>query len=196
MVGLLTRRGCVQGVKWSDLLILMTFSELFNFASGGFSTAPPLISFCSKLPLRTQQRSLRLESCLQEIRGKKVFCAPTWFHFPLSWILLTIRVVISYLLKVCICNNHYWFQAFFKFSSLLNFNFLSLGLSHVRLFWNPMDCSPPGSSVHGISQARILEWVAISFSRGSSQPRDWTCISCIGRRVLYPWDTREILSHV
>ena len=37
---------------------------------------------------------------------------------------------------------------------------------------NPVDCSPPGSSVHGISQARVLEWVAISFSRGSSQPRD------------------------
>ena len=39
---------------------------------------------------------------------------------------------------------------------------------------DPMDCSPPGSSVHGILQARILEWVAISFSRGSSQPRDKT----------------------
>ena len=44
---------------------------------------------------------------------------------------------------------------------------------------NPTDCSPPGSSVHRILQARILEWVAISFSRGSSRPRDWTCISCI-----------------
>ena len=42
-----------------------------------------------------------------------------------------------------------------------------------------MDCSLPGSSVHGILQARILEWVAISFSRRSSQPRDWTCVSCI-----------------
>ena len=42
----------------------------------------------------------------------------------------------------------------------------------------PMDCSPPGSSVHGISQARMLEWVAISFSRRSSWPRDWTSISC------------------
>jgi len=40
-----------------------------------------------------------------------------------------------------------------------------------------MDCSPPGSSVHGISQARVLEWVAIPFSRGSSQPRNQTCIS-------------------
>ena len=41
----------------------------------------------------------------------------------------------------------------------------------------PMDCSPPGSSVHGIFQTRILEWVAITFSRGSSQPRDLTHIS-------------------
>ena len=49
----------------------------------------------------------------------------------------------------------------------------------------PMDCIPPGSSVHAISQSRILEWVAISFSRGSSQPRNWTHISCIGRQILY-----------
>ena len=44
---------------------------------------------------------------------------------------------------------------------------------------DPLDCSLPGSSVHGILQARILEWVAISFSRGSSGPRDGTWISCI-----------------
>ena len=53
---------------------------------------------------------------------------------------------------------------------------------------NPMDCSPSGPSVHGILQARILELVAISFSRGSSQPRDQTCISlypAFGRQVLY-----------
>jgi len=47
-----------------------------------------------------------------------------------------------------------------------------------------MDCSPPGSSVHGIFQARVLEWVAISFSRGSFQPRDQTLISCIAGRCL------------
>ena len=52
-------------------------------------------------------------------------------------------------------------------------------LSCVRLFCDPMDCSPPGSSVHGISQARILEWVAISFSRESSRPRDRTWVCCI-----------------
>ena len=48
----------------------------------------------------------------------------------------------------------------------------------------PMACSPPGSSVHGILQARILEWVAIFFSRGSSRPRDQTCVSCVGRWIL------------
>ena len=48
-----------------------------------------------------------------------------------------------------------------------------------------MDCSPPDSCVHGISQAKILKWVAISFSRASSRPRDRTHVSCIGRRILY-----------
>ena len=49
---------------------------------------------------------------------------------------------------------------------------------------DPMDCSPPGSSIHGILQARILEWVAMPFSRGLSKPRDRTCISvsCTGWR--------------
>ena len=55
---------------------------------------------------------------------------------------------------------------------------------------NPMDCSPPGSNVLGIFQARILEWVVMPSSRGSSQPRDQTLISyvsCVGRQVLYHW---------
>ena len=56
---------------------------------------------------------------------------------------------------------------------------------------DPMDCSPPGSSVHGIFQARTLERVAISSSRGSSRPRDRALVSCIGRRVLYHWATWE-----
>ena len=59
----------------------------------------------------------------------------------------------------------------------------------------PMDCSLPGSSVHGIFQARILERVAISFSSESSQPRDGTHISCIGRRILYHWATWEVQEH-
>ena len=61
--------------------------------------------------------------------------------------------------------------------------------SRVRLFCNPMDCSPSSSSVHGISQVRILEWVAISSSKWSSWPRYQTwvfSISCIRRQVLLP----------
>ena len=57
-----------------------------------------------------------------------------------------------------------------------------------------MDCSPPGASVHGILQARTLEWVAVPSSRGSSQTRDWTCllyVSCIGQWVLYHLATWE-----
>ena len=55
-----------------------------------------------------------------------------------------------------------------------------------------MDCSLPGSSVHGISQARRLEWVAIFFSRGSSWPRYWTPVSCIAGRFFTIWATREV----
>ena len=59
----------------------------------------------------------------------------------------------------------------------------------VHVLCDPMDCSPSGSSVHGIFQARILEWVAISYSRGSSQSVIQTpisCIYCISKKILYP----------
>ena len=54
-----------------------------------------------------------------------------------------------------------------------------------------MDCSPPGSSFHGILQAKILEWVAISFSRGSSQPRNQTQVSYFAGRFFTNWTKRE-----
>ena len=57
-----------------------------------------------------------------------------------------------------------------------------------------MDCSPPGSSIHGLLQARVLEWVAISFSRGSSRPRDRTQVSCIVGTHFTIWATREVFS--
>ena len=83
---------------------------------------------------------------------------------------------------------------------ILHLEYIAVGTSVclvTKLFLtlcNPMSCSPPGSSVHEVSQVRILEWAAISFSRGSSWPRDRTlvsCISCIVRRILYHWATRE-----
>ena len=97
----------------------------------------------------------------------------------------------------------YWFFFFFFlflgqvccWISVLNSSVYSLYCVHAKsppscvILCDPMDCSPPGSSVHGIHQARILEWVAMYSSRGSSRPRDRTWvsyISCAGIRVLYP----------
>ena len=81
-----------------------------------------------------------------------------------------------------------WLCDHFLYSTNNKLNVLS-HFSHVRLFCDPMDCSPPGSSVHGILQARTLEWVAVPSSRGSSWPRDREAhvsyISCIGKQVLY-----------
>ena len=57
--------------------------------------------------------------------------------------------------------------------------------------WDPMDWSLPGSSVHGILQARVLEWVTILFSRGLYQPKNWTRVSCTAGRFFTIWATRE-----
>ena len=103
-----------------------------------------------------------------------------------------------------------WFKSYMmpKWNvSLFASHFLIFPPSHspqnTLLFWdggsvsnssltlcNPMNCSMPGSSVHGISQARILEWVAIFFSRASSWSRDRT-YSRVGRWIIYHWATRE-----
>ena len=83
---------------------------------------------------------------------------------------------------------------------VLNWASCAIGGSHsLSLFshWvvsdsgDPMDCSLPGSSVHGILWARILEWVAISFSRGSSWPRDRNQMCCTAGRVFTEWATRQ-----
>ena len=109
--------------------------------------------------------------------------------YPLSVCFLTREMEIMTVPTSQGCHEDYirWYignpqkSAFFSLSSSM--------LSHVWLFvGKPMDCSPPGFSVHGISQARVLEQVSISFSRGSFWPRDWTpisCIPCISRWLLY-----------
>ena len=106
--------------------------------------------------------------------------------------------------------NLYWiilFKSFFFFLSTIGLQYCSFLVYskviqwyricvclHVcvcsRLFYNAMDCSPSGSFVRGIFQARLLEWITISFSRRFSWPRDWTYISCTGRLILYFWTTR------
>ena len=78
----------------------------------------------------------------------------------------------------------------------LSYSFYTLCVCEVAqscpTLWDSMDCSLPGSSVHGIFQARVLEWVAI-FSRESSWPRDRTPVSCIAGRHFTVWATREAL---
>ena len=59
------------------------------------------------------------------------------------------------------------------------------------ILYDSVDCSPPGSSVHGTSQATTLEWIAIFSSRESSRPRNQTCVCCIVRQILHHWATRE-----
>ena len=87
-------------------------------------------------------------------------------------------------------KSHVWKRAFVCVCvcSHLALPACKCSLSHVRLC-DPMDCSPPGSSVHGIFQARILEWVAIYYSRRSSNSRTVQthifCTSCFDRQVLY-----------
>ena len=73
---------------------------------------------------------------------------------------------------------------------MCSYLYISMFRAHLSRAYlcDPMDYSPPGSSVHVILQARILEWVAISYSRTSSQARDQTqvsCISCAGSQILY-----------
>ena len=76
-----------------------------------------------------------------------------------------------------------YFLSVMHFLFLTDFGVLNLFLyvcavlSRSWLYCDPMDCSPPGSSIHGILQARILEWVGMPSARGSFQPRDWNCIS-------------------
>ena len=81
----------------------------------------------------------------------------------------------------CILYIHSWYIKYLK-SGIFAQSCLTL--------CDPMDYSPPGSSVHGILQARILEWVAIPFSRGSSPPRDWTWVSYTAGRSLTIWATK------
>ena len=79
----------------------------------------------------------------------------------------------------------------------LNYFLIFSSLVMPNSFAASRDCSSLGSSVNGISPARILEWVAISFSRGSSQPKNQTlfsCIPCTGRGILYHWATWEAYS--
>ena len=77
---------------------------------------------------------------------------------------------------VCVCSFMCW---------VLQVDENVLSCSSCLILCDPMDCSLPDFSVHGISQARTLEWGAVSYSRGSSQPRDGTCLPFVSRCILH-----------
>ena len=103
-----------------------------------------------------------------------------------------LKFIYSNLFKL----NLHWLCTKVFFRGLLCTNFPSLTESEVTqscpILCDPRDCNLSGSSVHAIFQARVLEWVAISFSRGPSQPRDWTRVSHIAGRCFMVWATREV----
>ena len=86
----------------------------------------------------------------------------------------------------------WWFIVMFKIEILRICHWSEVTQSCPTLC-DPMDCSPPGFYIHGGFQARVLEWVAISFSRGPSWPRDQTRVSCIAGRRFTIWATGEAL---
>ena len=111
------------------------------------------------------------------------------FHLLLGKIMYKGHTYIMYKChKICIkiipeCSSVFLFRVF-----VIVFCCYCMHAQSCPTVCDPMDYSPPGSSVHGILQARILEWVTMLSCRGSSQPWDQTCvssISCIGRQVIY-----------
>ena len=120
--------------------------------------------------------------CSQRLVGRKIEGRA---FFPLVWN----QSIPKRILDIILCL---FYHAIVKFPLLFHCCACSAA-QFCPTLCDSLDCSPPGSFVHGISQARILEWVAISFSRVSSWSRNRTWVSCIGRRILYHWATREAL---
>ena len=109
---------------------------------------------------------------------------PRAFSFPIrEWLCLVLLLFLATELLLLLLRKSCRFISSFSESDVAQ---------SCPTLCDPMDCSLPRSSVHGIFQARVLEWVAISFSRGSSRPRDWTRVFRIAGRCFTIWATREV----
>ena len=114
------------------------------------------------------------------------YCFPSCFRCSLTPYLAS--VFASYILRCLISIFPRTFYFRLKYNFFPHWWMGAKSLHSCMTLCDPMDCSLPGSSVHRILQERILEWVAMPSSRGTSTPREWTCISsvsCIGKHVLY-----------
>ena len=157
--GIKNKRTPNQGTIVRDLKQKILLREQISFASSvhGKTWKPRAInSEGPKAPSRfMEQREVTINNIYWGAVGGRNQQSTTQPPLSSSSPSLNIR---GYCVCVCVCVWSLWCVWFFA---------------------NPMDCSPPGSSVHGISQVRILEWVVISYSRGSSWLRDQTHVSCV-----------------
>ena len=131
-----------------------------------------------KSTLTLEVISWRWQSCRQPECPKDTHVEeshlPTQNTCPMTWMKI----------KLLSCVTHHVFLGVcFAIAGIKKEKVLVAQLCSIH--WHSMDCSPPGSSVHGTLQARILERVAIPFCSGSYQSREWTRVSCIGRQILY-----------
>ena len=117
-----------------------------------------------------------------------------------KWVLNINRIVfgkIASTMCVCVCVSIVEYllnKISYDFLIYSLFNHVCSVAQSCLTLCDPMDGSLPGSSVHGLFQARILEWVAISFCRGSSWPRGQTWVSCINRWILYHLSQKNLKS--
>ena len=120
-----------------------------------------------------------LQRIFPTTQGSRVdlpYCGQT-----LYWLSHQGRHYISYRITI------QWFTSFKAYTPVI----VVLVAQSCLTFWDPTDCSPPGSSIHGSLQSRILQWMAIPFSRRSSWPRAQTQISCIAGRFFTTWAIRK-----
>ena len=119
--------------------------------------------------------------------AKGYYCRESWLKHSVRW-----KLPFPH------SGLHILFFWFIFLHWICSISYLQYSLSYEEkvvqaclTLWDPTNCSLPGSSVYGILQARMLEWVAIPFSRGFSWPRNWTWVSCIAGNFFTIWATSE-----
>ena len=177
---------CSWRRKWAQALLLHHLkSEVLwvVFAAGERTTAQAKMEECQKLLDDTRGPLLPLlpEVFMATMGNYKVFQLYNLGHtFPQApkgfWTINTMKPITTHTMFLLTL-----------FIPKICYSVAKLCL----ILWDTMECIPPGSSVHLVFQERILEWVAISFSRGSSWPRGWTHVFCFSRQILYHWATTE-----
>ena len=181
-------RGWEKQINWSSYLLFLIFDLELDIPNCHFLP-------CTSHPV-VQKRTLE--------RACHYFCRVCDFGWVTAVLQYKIGRVVVWSVEMITPlmssgSVRYWSEDALRGNSVPSYRGL-----HCMFMWksvaqscltlcDPMDCNPPGFSVHGILQARILESVAIHLSRGSFWPRGWTRVSCIAGRFFTSWATREAL---